>query len=618
MIADRRASSSRRPAHDARVVSLDDERPASGDAGDAPPSGGPARRPGLPDLHLGVHGAAQGRRWSSMATWRARSRPGTEAFGFGAGRPDRQCRLVLLRHLPLRSCWRRCSQGAPASCCRRGRRWTSSLLVDELGAATILHAVPARDAPGADSGAAAAAAARSRPAGACSLGGDAVPADLLADLRQAFPGGEIRGALRSDRDDDRLRPSGGCRPSGRASPCSAARSPGWPIHAAATPAASRCRSACRGRSGSAARGWPAATWRRPELTAERFVTRRPRGRPERLYRSGDLARRLPDGDAGVPGPHRPPGQDPRLPHRAGGDRGRAGGPAGRARGRGPGARRRSRRRARWSPTWRPDRRPTRRRPARRPGRRLPDYMLPGGVRLPRRAAARRRAARSTAGRSPRRRTPGRVRGGRPCRRAPRWSASSPRQFREVLGLPAGREIGVDDDFFELGGTSITSAIFIHRLQEALAEVVHVVAIFDHPTVAGLAALRSTPRGRGTTGAGTRRARRPAGAGRAGAAPGGRARPPAALLRPFGGRRGRLLPRAGAPSGPRPAGSMACSRPIRRSGISGRWPARYAAAIREVQPAGPYRIAGWSMGGIVAYEMARQLEALGEEVPRSWR
>jgi thioesterase domain-containing protein len=42
-------------------------------------------------------------------------------------------------------------------------------------------------------------------------------------------------------------------------------------------------------------------------------------------------------------------------------------------------------------------------------------------------------------------------------------------------------------------------------------------------------------------------------------------------------------------------------------------ALYVAAVREVQPAGPYRIAGWSMGGVVAYEMARQLEARGEAV-----
>ena len=52
----------------------------------------------------------------------------------------------------------------------------------------------------------------------------------------------------------------------------------------------------------------------------------------RLYRTGDLARWLADGDARVPGPRRPPGEDPRLPDRAGRDRGaRCGAAAGCAR-----------------------------------------------------------------------------------------------------------------------------------------------------------------------------------------------------------------------------------------------------------------------------------------------
>jgi thioesterase domain-containing protein len=42
-------------------------------------------------------------------------------------------------------------------------------------------------------------------------------------------------------------------------------------------------------------------------------------------------------------------------------------------------------------------------------------------------------------------------------------------------------------------------------------------------------------------------------------------------------------------------------------------ADYVAALRDVQPAGPYRLGGWSMGGVIAYEMARQLERAGEHV-----
>jgi thioesterase domain-containing protein/non-ribosomal peptide synthetase component F/acyl carrier protein len=42
-------------------------------------------------------------------------------------------------------------------------------------------------------------------------------------------------------------------------------------------------------------------------------------------------------------------------------------------------------------------------------------------------------------------------------------------------------------------------------------------------------------------------------------------------------------------------------------------AGYLAAVREVQPEGPYRIAGYSFGGYVALEMAQQLVAAGEPV-----
>lgn len=41
---------------------------------------------------------------------------------------------------------------------------------------------------------------------------------------------------------------------------------------------------------------------------------------------------------------------------------------------------------------------------------------------------------------------------------------------------------------------------------------------------------------------------------------------------------------------------------------------YLAAIRSAQPeGGPYRLSGWSMGGLVAYELARRLEQDGEKV-----
>ena len=44
-------------------------------------------------------------------------------------------------------------------------------------------------------------------------------------------------------------------------------------------------------------------------------------------------------------------------------------------------------------------------------------------------------------------------------------------------------------------------------------------------------------------------------------------------------------------------------------------ANYIAAIQSAQPHGPYNLAGWSMGGVIAVEMARQLIESGERVER---
>ncbi|NEO94698.1 MAG: non-ribosomal peptide synthetase, partial [Moorea sp. SIO3G5] len=41
--------------------------------------------------------------------------------------------------------------------------------------------------------------------------------------------------------------------------------------------------------------------------------------------------------------------------------------------------------------------------------------------------------------------------------------------------------------------------------------------------------------------------------------------------------------------------------------------KYIAALREVQPQGPYQLGGWSLGGLIAWEMAQQLTDSGEEV-----
>jgi amino acid adenylation domain-containing protein len=57
-------------------------------------------------------------------------------------------------------------------------------------------------------------------------------------------------------------------------------------------------------------------------------------------------------------------------------------------------------------------------------------------------------------------------------------------WEEMLGIDA---VGADDNFFELGGDSLHAALLINKLQEGLGQVLHVVAVFDAPSVAAFAA-----------------------------------------------------------------------------------------------------------------------------------
>ena len=131
-------------------------------------------------------------------------------------------------------------------------------------------------------------------------------------------------------------PSPGMRAARRlagAAPSIGRRSPTTRVHllddGGWCPCPRACRESCYIGGDGLARGYCG----RPELTAERFVPDPAGGAgraavPDR--RPGALFRRT--ASLEFLGPHRPPGQDPRLPHRAGRDRGGAGGAPGGARG----------------------------------------------------------------------------------------------------------------------------------------------------------------------------------------------------------------------------------------------------------------------------------------------
>lgn len=56
-------------------------------------------------------------------------------------------------------------------------------------------------------------------------------------------------------------------------------------------------------------------------------------------------------------------------------------------------------------------------------------------------------------------------------------------WRDTLDV---EPIGVQDDFFGLGGTSLQGTMIVNRLQQLLGEVVYIVVLFDAPTVERLA------------------------------------------------------------------------------------------------------------------------------------
>lgn len=190
-------------------------------------------------------------------------------------------------------------------------------------------------------------------------------------------------------------------------------------------------------------------------------------------------------------------------------------------------------------------------------------------------------------------------------------------WSDVLGLDA---VGPDDDFFALGGNSLQAVQMFHRVSRLTDVNLPLATLFSAPTVRMLAEAYRT--GGVSVPVDEHAGKMPA--------------DPWAPLVPI---RAALDPEC-ADSAPlffihavggnvlnyRPlAAQMPADMPVyglQALGLDGRTPpltriedmaARYVQEVRKVQPIGPYHLAGGSMGGMIAYEMAQQLAAAGEQV-----
>jgi amino acid adenylation domain-containing protein len=173
-------------------------------------------------------------------------------------------------------------------------------------------------------------------------------------------------------------------------------------------------------------------------------------------------------------------------------------------------------------------------------------------------------------------------------------------WEDVLGK---RPIGIRDNFFELGGHSLLAARLMHRTGQALGKTLPLAVLFHAPTIEQLATvLRQDELSRHWS---SLVPVQPSGT-----------QPAFFCIHGIGGnvlgfnRLGRHM----APDYPFYG--------LQSQGLDGKNPcltsidemaSHYISEMRRVQPHGPYFLGGFSFGGLVAYEIAQQLRAAGEDV-----
>ncbi len=175
-------------------------------------------------------------------------------------------------------------------------------------------------------------------------------------------------------------------------------------------------------------------------------------------------------------------------------------------------------------------------------------------------------------------------------------------WTQLLGIDG---IGIEDDFFDLGGNSLTAVRLCDEVQQRLGRSLSVVKVFECRAIRDLAdAVESDHK---DDGLGAQLVRLSQHDSRGG---------------------GHLYCICGIFLYEGLAKAIGESHsvsgvflPVEQESLSAgsslpsveEMAAMYGEVVRRAQPHGPYRLAGLSFGGVLAYELARQLRAAGEEV-----
>jgi thioesterase domain-containing protein/acyl carrier protein len=175
-------------------------------------------------------------------------------------------------------------------------------------------------------------------------------------------------------------------------------------------------------------------------------------------------------------------------------------------------------------------------------------------------------------------------------------------WENVLGVPS---VGVTEDFFQLGGHSMLAIRVVSNIEKHLHISIPAALLLEHPTIEELAVLIREQKDFGH--------RSPVVAIRADGS-----KPPFFCVHSATGSAlayAQLSKHLGAQQPFYAFQSQGREADVEEP-LSPRieeMAALYCEKMREIQPHGPYFLGGWSMGGVVAFEMARQLQAQGQSL-----